>query len=55
MRALVPHGVPFLAATATATPTVRREVISLLDMKGCEFVLYHQTGQIYTMRCTNQH
>ena len=38
MHALVPHGVPFLAATATATSTVRREVISLLDMKGCEFI-----------------
>ena len=38
IRALVPCGVPFLAATATATPTVRREVISLLDMKGCEFI-----------------
>ena len=36
LRALVPHGVPFLAATATAA--VRREVISLLDMRGCEFV-----------------
>ena len=27
-----------LAATATATPGVRRDIIGLLDMKGCEFV-----------------
>lgn len=33
-RALVPRGVPFLAAIATATPTV----ISLVNMSGCEFV-----------------
>lgn len=38
LRALVPRGVPLLAATATATPSVRKEVINLLDMKGCEFV-----------------
>ena len=38
IHALVPHEVPFLEATATATPTVRKEVISLLDMKGCELV-----------------
>ena len=38
LRALVPRGIPFLAATATATPAVRREVIHLLDMRGCEFV-----------------
>ena len=38
LRALVPRGIPLLAATATATPAVRREVIDLLDMRGCEFV-----------------
>ena len=38
LHAFVPRGVPLLPATATATPSVRKEVINLLDMKGCELV-----------------
>ena len=38
IRAFVPSGVPFLAATATVTPNVRDDVINKLDMKGCEMV-----------------
>lgn len=38
VRALIPSGIPFLACTATATRSVRQEVISSLDMEGCEVV-----------------
>ena len=38
IRALVPKHVPFMACTATVTKSVRDEVISLLDMKGCEVI-----------------
>lgn len=38
IRALVPQHVPFMSCTATATKSVRDEVISLLDMKGCEVI-----------------
>ena len=38
LRTLLPSGVPYLACTATATRSVRQEVISSLDMVGCEFV-----------------
>ena len=34
----MPPGVPYLACTATATKSVRLEVVSKLDMQGCEFV-----------------
>ena len=36
LRALVPSGVPILAATATVTRAVRDDVIDKLDMRGCE-------------------
>ena len=38
MRALVNPGTPILAATATATHAVRKDIIEILDMKGCEVV-----------------
>ena len=38
IRALVPPGIPILAATATVTPTIRDDVIDKLDMKGCKMV-----------------
>lgn len=38
IRALVPPGVPILAATATVTPTIRDDVIDKLDMKACKMV-----------------
>ena len=38
LRALVPPGVPLLAATATITPNIRSEIVDKLDMKGCEMV-----------------
>lgn len=34
----MPQGTPFMACTATVTKSVREEVITLLDMKGCEVV-----------------
>ena len=38
MKALVPSGVPLLAATATITPNIRSEIVDKLDMKGCKMV-----------------
>ena len=38
LRALVHPGTPILAATATATHAVRKDIIEILDMKGCEVV-----------------
>ena len=38
LRALVPLGTPFMACTATATRSVKQEVIESLEMKGCEIV-----------------
>ena len=38
IRALVPHGTPYLACTATATKSVRDEVIKSLEMEDCEFI-----------------
>ena len=35
---LFPPGIPLPAATATATPAVRKDIIEILDMKGCEEV-----------------
>ena len=36
LRALVPAGVPVIALTATVTPEIRSDIITRLDMKGCE-------------------
>lgn len=38
IRALIPPGISYLACTATATKSVRQEVVASLDMGGCEFV-----------------
>ena len=38
MRAFIPLGTPFLALTATATASVKLEVIEKLDMVGCASV-----------------
>ena len=38
IRALVPPNTPYMACTATATKSVKQEVIDNLEMKGCEFV-----------------
>ena len=39
LRALVPHGTPFVACTATATRSIKQEVISSLEMCDCELVM----------------
>ena len=39
LRALVPHGTPFVACTATATRSIKQEVISSLEMYDCESVV----------------
>ena len=38
LRALFSPGIPYMACTATATRSIRQEVLASLDMKGCEFV-----------------
>ena len=38
IRALMPLSTPFLACTATATKSIRQELIASLNMEGCEFV-----------------
>ena len=38
LRALVSPGVTMLALTATVTDLIRRDVITTLDMEGCEIV-----------------
>ena len=38
VRAFVPHGVPMLAATATVTDVMRRDIVDKLDMNGCKMV-----------------
>lgn len=38
IRAIVPSGVPLIAATATVTVAMREEVIMKLDMIGCDIV-----------------
>ena len=38
LRALVPSGIPMIALTATVTPQIRADVITRLDMEGCECV-----------------
>ena len=38
LRALVPSGVPLLAATATVTRAIRDDIIDKLDMGGCEVI-----------------
>ena len=38
IRALVPQGTPFLACTATATRSIREEVLKSLEMVGCTFI-----------------
>ena len=35
LRALVPHGAPYMACTATATRSIKEEVISNLEMFAC--------------------
>ena len=39
LRALVPNGTPFIACTATATRSVKQEVISSLEMYDCKSVM----------------
>ena len=39
LRALVPHGTPFIACTATATRSIKQEVISSLEMYDCKSVV----------------
>ena len=38
LHALVPSGVPLLAATATVTRSIRDDIIDKLDMGGCEVI-----------------
>lgn len=38
LRELLPPGVPYFACTATATRSVRQDVITSLDMGGGEFL-----------------
>ena len=38
MRAIVPEKTPYLACTATATKSIREEVLKSLDMYDCDFV-----------------
>ena len=38
IRALVPPNTPYTACTATATKSVKQEVIGNLEMRECEFV-----------------
>ena len=38
LRAYAPPGTPMLAATATVTEKMRRQIVGTLDMRGCEFV-----------------
>ena len=38
LRAFVPSGVPMLAATATVTDVIRRDIIKQLDMDGCTVI-----------------
>ena len=38
LRAFVPRGVPMLAATATVTDMMRRDIVDKLDMNGCKMV-----------------
>lgn len=44
IRALVPSGVPLLAATATVTKAVRDDIIGKLDMRGVKLCVCHQIG-----------
>ena len=39
LRALVPHGTPCVACTATATRSIKEEVISNLEMHTCATVM----------------
>ena len=38
LRALIPERTPYLACTATATKSIRHEIIKKLEMTGCNFV-----------------
>ena len=38
LRALVPSGIPMIVLTATVTPQILANVITQLDMEGCECV-----------------
>lgn len=40
IRALIPREVPFVACSATVTPSIRQECIEKLDMCGCELVSF---------------
>ena len=39
LRALVPRGTPYVACTATATHSIKEEVIAHLEMSGCGKVM----------------
>ena len=43
--ALVPSGVPLLAAIATVTRAVRDDIIDKLDMRGCEIVCVPKSAE----------
>ena len=48
--AVVPPGVPVIAKTATVTSSVREDVISKLNMKGCELVTASPDRPLFTMK-----
>ena len=52
LRALVPSGVPLIAATATVTKCIREDVIQKLDMNGCQmvFVSPNRLNMYYEVR-----
>ena len=50
LRALVPSGLPMMALTATVTKTMRKEVITSLDMEGCSLVLESPNREIFSMQ-----
>ena len=53
LRAIVPFGVPLLAATAAVTKTMRDDIVKKLDMKGCELVCAspNRPNIYYEVRC----
>ena len=63
LRALVPSGVPLLAATATVTRAVRDDIVDKLDMRGCEIVcvspnrpnIYYEVRPRTTMEADMEH
>ena len=39
LRALIPHGTPYVACTTTATRSIKEEIISNLEMHACATVM----------------